>query len=41
MPALSILFGETGDLGIDRIGDLLGDQPARVECEIAEQKCRE
>jgi len=40
-PSLSILFGETGDLGIDRIGNLLGDQPARVECEITEQKCRE
>src|SRR5262249_10899630 len=37
-PPLSVLFGKSGDLGIDRIGDLLGDEPARIECKIAEQK---
>ena len=39
--ALPVLLGQAGDLGIDGIGDLLGDQPAGVEREIAEQKRRE
>jgi hypothetical protein len=32
------LLGQAGDLGVDGVGDLLGDEAARVEREIAEQK---
>ncbi len=39
--ALAVLLGEPGDLGIDRLGDLLGDQPAGVPGEIAQQEGRE
>ena len=39
--ALAVLLGETGDLGVNRAGDLLGDQPPRVPGEIAEQEGRE
>jgi hypothetical protein len=34
------LLGQALDLGIDRLGDLLGDEPARVPEEIAEQERR-
>src|SRR5664280_746721 len=36
-----VLLGQPGDLGIDRIGDLLGNQAAGIEREITEQKRRE
>src|SRR6185312_3535831 len=36
-----VLLGETCDLGVDRVGDLLGDEAAGVEREIPEQKGRE
>ena len=39
--ALAVLFGQAGDLGIHRLGDLLGDQSARVPSEIDEQESRE
>ncbi len=39
--ALPVLLGQAGDLGIDRIGNLLVDQAAGIEGEIAEQKHRE
>jgi hypothetical protein len=38
--ALPILFGQAGNLCVDRIGDLLGDETAGIEREIAEQKRR-
>jgi len=38
--ALAILLGQALALGIDRLGDLLGDQTARVPGEIAEQERR-
>ena len=40
MPPWLVLLGQPGDLGVDRLGDLLGDQPARVPGEIAEQEGR-
>ena len=39
--ALSVLLAQPGDFGVDRRRDLLGDQTARVEREIAEQRRRE
>ena len=36
--ALPVLLGQAGDLGIDRIGDLFGDETAGVEREITEQE---
>ena len=39
--ALSVLLAQPGDFGIDRRRDLLGDQSARIEREIAEQRKRE
>ena len=39
--ALAVLLGQAGDLGIHRLGDLLGDQPARVPGEIDQQEGRE
>ena len=39
--ALSVLLAQPGDFGIDRRRDLLGDQTARIEREIAEQRRRE
>src|SRR5215471_7092685 len=36
--ALAILFGQAGYLRIDRLRDLLGDQPPRVPGEISEQE---
>ena len=36
--ALAVLLGQAGDLGINRLRDLLGDQPARVPGEIREQE---
>ena len=38
--ALVVLLGQAGDLGVDRAGDLLGDQAPRVPGEIAEQEGR-
>ena len=29
--ALIVLLGQAGDFGVDRVGDLLGDQAARVQ----------
>ena len=34
----AVLLGQPGDLGVDGLGDLLGDQAAGVEREIAEQE---
>ena len=39
--ALVVLLRQAGDLGVDRAGDFLGDEAARVEREIAEQERRE
>src|SRR5262249_561152 len=36
--ALAILLGQAGDLRIDRLRDLLGDQPTRIPSEITEQE---
>ena len=33
-----VLLGKARDLGIHRLGDLLGDEPARVPREVAEEK---
>ena len=38
--ALSILLAQAADLGIDRCRDLLGDQAARIERKVAQQRCR-
>src|SRR5205814_8183398 len=35
---LAILLAETLDFGVDRLGDLLGDEPPRVPGEITEQE---
>ena len=39
--ALAVLLRQPGDLGIDRLGDLLGDQAPGIPGEIAEQERRE
>ena len=39
--ALAVLLGQAGDLGIDRLSDLLGDQPTRIPGEIDEQESGE
>ena len=39
-PADCVLLGQAGDFGIDRLGDLLGDQASGIEREIGEQRCR-
>ena len=35
-----VLLGQAGDLGVDRLGDLLGDEAAGIEREIGEQRRR-
>src|SRR5262249_39410558 len=36
--ALAVLLSQAGDFGIDRLRDLLGDQPPRVPSKIGEQE---
>src|SRR5262249_52421255 len=38
--AKTVLLGQPGDFCVNRVGDLLGDQTARVKGKIAKQKCR-